>query len=260
MDLAASPQGERIAFVWLGVGQLGVVQVISTPLHESDILFEISTEELYWPGGSEYFRPVRALWLDDNSLLVSGGVYTEGNQPIVTPANRAGAIIIDLRTGRLLSDPSGGPLTDPNYDKVGYAYHRGDARYHVGMPVQVLPNGLLVLEGGNDGRPPEPNSNLGEYDLQIRSLDNFSFIGGVLKPDLLERTLAGYDFSPDGARAYMLLRDGTLRIYHTRSWELIATLPVRSLGVREATEIVASPNPNQIVLIGDRRWALVELN
>ena len=233
-DMAPSPDGHSIAVSWVGFGALGAIQVLPLSSGPFDDVITFTNAEFDWDSERGEFEPNRLVWLGDRMLWVWGsGVFSNRISSHANPENRAGSVVIDPYTGRLLRDPTTGELTDPSVAKFGSVDWHRHASAYVGMPVNALPNGVLVLEGGNDGRPPESQSNVGEYDLQVRSLDDFSFIGGIAKPSPLERTLAGYDFSPDGERAYMLLRDGTLRIYHTRSWELIATLPVRALGLRQ---------------------------
>jgi len=90
---------------------------------------------------------------------------------------------------------------------------------------------------------------------------------GSIEPSLIvsvqafvaNRQLAGYDFSPDGERAYLLKLGGGLEIKATRTRELEASIQVSRYIRGGASEVIASPRPDQIVLMGGRRWVVLDL-
>ena len=264
-----SPEGQRVAAFWpsrIDVGRVGMVQVFDVSRSEIFETHVLSASDMGWMAHPDRFRAHGGVWLSATDFLYEGSGVHAGNPDLHGAlATGPGRAIINLDTGERVDDSSYSGLSNP---RLGYSIATAwdeAANVDVGRLYEVLESGVFVLTGGVDAQPEAPDQFEYHYELQFRSTDEFRFLGGVsIAGDPARgshpRTVASFDFSPDGSFAYVVKRAGRLEIYRIHPWARVADLSIQNMGVDFAWQVITLPQAGQFLLIGDRRWALVDLD
>lgn len=252
-DIVVDPLEPRIALFWRERRTDGAIELVSLAGGRPEQISLLDRDTVDWvTGETGSFNVENGLWVGPDLLMANE--YIRVNDPssgLDSGAGHFGWVVFNVDTGALLSEPNrDGPIRlvvyPDNYD------------VYLGQAERRLPNGILVVTGENTG-PASQQHPGGAHELALRRSEDFSLIGGV-PAFVANRQLAGYDFSPDGERVYLLKRNGELEIRATRSWELEASIQVSRYIRGGASEVIASSRPNQVVLVGGHRWVMLELD
>ena len=267
---SVSPDGGAALAGWLGNvrgGRSGALQAYRIESEEINLQGSFSVGDIGWLQTPESFAPVNGVWLNEELFVLEGfGVNPENSYSSYRTNNFSRRVVVMAENISLVSNSSLENMTDPafRFSETNRNWDDPSVGVNVGSLVEVLPNGLFVLRGGVNAQPEAPDNFDTYYELQVRSADGFRFIGGIEQAgDSLRassrKTVNSFDFSPDGEMAYIIRNQQWLEIYQTNPWNLTASLPTNRMGERSVFQVLTTPLENQIILVSEQNWSLIEL-
>ncbi len=249
--IALDPLEPRIALFWREGRYNGAIQLVSLAGGRPEQTRLLNNDTLSWVADEpSSFDIVSGIWVDRATIMANRKLYlNQGDRGLQSGDPQLGWVLLNPDTGALLSRRD----NDQPARVVSYPDHFDT---YLGDVERRLPNGILVVRGENTG-PASQRYPASEYELALRRSEDFELIGGV-PAFVANRQLAGYDFSDDGEHVFLLKRDGNLEIRATRTWQLDASIPVSRYIRRGASEVIAIPRSNRVVLVGGRRWIVLD--